>query len=429
MSKSLGVCLAALLVWASAVPGQDVSDLPNPKPMKDVPVPATAHPGGPLEAASPCCEPELVLSSQFTADLDYVLWFISNPENNVRLSSTAPLGTPAATILGTLGDPQTDSGGISGARLTLGWWQVEENNWIKGGIRDLGAEASFFVVGQRGLGVQNLTNPTIVRPFFDLNNGQQSGFIVATPGLAVGNISANAQDTIWGAEANCWKNVYFDYPGTSCCVNLLAGFRFLDLDGRLEIQSESQFAQNLAAFPQFAGFAGNSLQVSDSFTTYNHFYGGQIGVSGRWYFYDHMNFETDLKIAVGMTTEDVEIAGSQLRTLANQTQIASPAGLLALPSNIGSHNTDRFAYVPEVDIKLLFPICQRLTLSMAFSALYWSRLARPVEQIDRDLDITQIPNFPPGVGAPPTSLHGPLVPFRQSDLLLLGANFGLDFSW
>src|SRR5262249_3622355 len=116
-------------------------------------------------------------------------------------------------------------------------------------------------------------------------------------------------------------------------------------------------------------------------------------------------------------------------TLANGTQVNSNAGLFALASNSGSHHAVRFAEVPEANINLKAPILDHLTLSLGLSALYWSHIVRPATQVDRNLAITQIPNFPPGAAATPTGLGLPSVPFNQSDLLLLGVNIGLEVNW
>src|SRR5262249_42131224 len=132
----------------------------------------------------------------------------------------------------------------------------------------------------------------------------------------------------------------------------------------------------------------------------------------------------------GTTSEDLHIEGAQLRTLADGTRVFSPAGLLALPANSGDHHVNKFTQVPEIDLKLSAPITSHLTLSSGFSMLYWSRLLRPAQQIDRNLDVTTIPNSPLGAGAVPVAALGePRVPFKQSDLLILGVSFGVEVKW
>jgi hypothetical protein len=365
----------------------------------------------------------------FTGELQFIYWLGTRARDQQPIESNGVLGA-GGSVVSNIGDPFAQDTNTSGGRLTLGWWQVVENPWVPIGIRDLGGELSFFLVGQRTVDFVDNSSPTIERPFFDVNDRVNSAFIVAQPGLANGTLQAHAQAVTWGAEANAWKNIYYNFPGTTLTVDLMGGFRFLDRDANLNIQSTSVFNTNLAAFPQYAAFAGDTLHVSDSFATYNRFYGGQVGISAKWFgFESRLYFEADAKLALGATDEVISIQGNQLRTLPGGTQIPSSAGLFALPSNIGSHHTVRYSEVPEGDLKFNAPLLDHLTLSLGFTVLYWSKLANPSAQINRNLDISQIPNFPPGAGATPTGLGLPNVPFAQSDLWLLGITLGLELNW
>jgi hypothetical protein len=430
MSKSYLTPMAILLIWASTSFGQG-QDAPTSPAPENAPEPPSAA-WNVWDRLKSCCFAETgpAKAGVFTADAEYLLWFLASNRDSRPIASTDFLGAPRATILAALANAEhgrREPG--SGGRFTLGYWQVQDNVWIHEGIRDVGAETVFFFMGQRSVTFRDTTSPDIIRPFFDLNNRQESGFPVAVPGLSTGGIQAHAQVNVWGAEVNLWKNVFYDYPGTSCTVNLMAGFRYLEMDDRLNVDSISVFNQNLAAFPPFVSLAGNTVQVFDAFATHNHFYGAQVGVAGKWWPIDKLVFEAAFKVGIGSTQENLEVGGSQLRTLPNGTKVFSPAGLLALPSNIGNYNNSKFAQVPELSVKLSTPVTSNLTLSGGFSALYWSRLLRPGHQVERDLDITQIPNFPPGATATPTGLGQPSVPFKQSDLWLLGISVGAEIRW
>jgi hypothetical protein len=70
-----------------------------------------------------------------------------------------------------------------------------------------------------------------------------------------------------------------------------------------------------------------------------------------------------------------------------------------------------------------------VTLGMGLTTLYWSRIARPGDQVDQTVDSRQIPSFP-GAAAPGAAGVGhPGVPFNQSDLWLMGATFSVEFKW
>jgi hypothetical protein len=357
------------------------------------------------------------------------LWWLNSARHDFVIASTDVLGSPAGAVLGVVGDARNvNDRPLSGARLTFGYWQVEENPYVPGGIRDLGVAAVFFFIGQPSVDFRS-DAPVLVRPFFDLNNSRESGFLVAAPGIATGNVTAHAQANLWGAEVNAWKNACYDYPGTTYSVDLLAGFRFLSADTQLQIGSSSVFNANIPATSPFFPFAGNSLGVLDSFATHNRFYGGQGGIRSKFWALERLCVEGVFKLALGVTSEDVNISGNQVRIFPNGTNAIYNGGLLALPSNIGHFHRDKFAQVPELGLKLLSPLTSRLTLSAGFTAIYWDRLVRASQQIDRGIDITQVPNFPVLAGTMPTGLGRPAVPFRQSELWLLGFTFGAEISW
>jgi hypothetical protein len=429
MTKSYLASVASFLLWAGVTFGQapDAPALPAPQ---NLPVPPAAPVGS--EGIDPACygQPSAAGRAVFTGSLEYVLWFFANTTDALPVATNGNPALFGTSVLGAVADNEREKKEpASGARLTLGYWLLGDNFWVPNNVRDLGAEATFFFVGEQSARFVDQTSPTIFRPFFDANNHVPSGFPVAAPGFAAGGVAARVLDRLWGGEVNVWKNVYYDYPGTTCGIRVMAGARYLDLEQSLDIASISRFSEDLAAFPAFHGFEGNTLRVADSFATHNRFYGAQVGIGGQsWPMYG-LVLEADLKLAIGATSEDLTIAGGQVRTLPGGVQIVSPAGLLALASNSGHFHHDKFTQVPEADVKGSIPLSSHLTLTTGFTCLYWSRLLRPAQQIDRALDITQIPNFPPGASATPTGLNQPGVPFRQSDLWVLGVTFGLEVTW
>jgi len=76
-----------------------------------------------------------------------------------------------------------------------------------------------------------------------------------------------------------------------------------------------------------------------------------------------------------------------------------------------------------------FPVCDWLTFSFGFKALHWNRLVLAGDQIDRAIDITQIPNFPVPAGTVATGLNRPTVFFNQTDLWLRATNVGVELKW
>jgi hypothetical protein len=365
----------------------------------------------------------------FSAEAEVVLWWLASATANNVVAASGVLGQPGTGVLANPRDAEHSAAPQAGGRFSLGYWDVEDNPWLPGGIRDLGAEGVFFFVGQHSRSISIAEQPNLELPFSDLNHSQESGFVVAQPGVSTGSIAARAQANVWGAEANVWKNLYYDCPGTTCILDVVAGFRFLEADEQFADGASINYDPTIAANSPFASFAGNRLQLQDSFTTHNHFYGGQIGLANKWWVIEKVCVETSFKLALGVTAEDLNIIGNQVRTFADGTTAVSTGGLFALPSNIGHHQLDRFTEVPEVRLRFLVPVQSHITLTAGFSTLYWSNLARAAQQVDREIDITQIPNFPGGAGATPAGLGHPAVLYRQSDLWVLGATLGVEVKW
>jgi hypothetical protein len=427
--------LSTLLVLAGVAhtqqPQHEALPTPNqlPTPRLVAVAPEASPVLGEATAAGPLCDSAPEVTMLCTADLEYILWFSPRAgHDGTAIAATGVIGQPDTRVL-VLGD--SDRGRtqpVSGGRATLGYWWNRESPWVRGGIRDVGAEAVFLFVGERSTN-RTAAAPNLVRPFLDLNEARESGLLVAAPGLASGQVAGYSQFSLWGAEANLRTNVDHDVPGTTYSLDALAGFRFLNADYRTQIVSFSSFAPNIPANTGLAFLSGNRLSVFDSFATQNRFYGGQVGLAGKFWWMPAWSLEGTFKFGLGVTTEDVEIEGSQVRTLANQTITVADSGLLALRSNSGQFHENKFTIVPEADFKLAYVFTRHITVSLGMTILYWSRLARATEQIDRTLDIAQISNFPQPPGALATGQPNPGVPFNQSDLLLVGGSLGLEFRW
>jgi hypothetical protein len=72
-------------------------------------------------------------------------------------------------------------------------------------------------------------------------------------------------------------------------------------------------------------------------------------------------------------------------------------------------------------------VSPNLKVYAGYNFLYWSNVLRPGDQIDRTVDLTFVPNPPPGV--PPSGQNRPTVPFTRSDFWAQGVQFGLEFRW
>ncbi len=401
---------------ASAVPAAEAAKSPVPTPGADglyhgigIPEDGGAGAGG----------------DRFWFGAEYLLWWFKRPEfpplvTTGTFESQGVLGVPGTTIL--FGGPVSDSNRArSGFRFNAGMWLDCE--------RTCGLEADFFYFPE--FSNDKVFGPAsgqlLARPFISLNTMMESAEITSLMGLAKGSTTVSTPNKFYSPEINMIHKLCC---GCNYSLAYILGFRYLELDDAVDITEDIRVNPDASQFPpgfqQFAQFAGAHIVVNDHFATRNQFYGGQAGLDygcakGRW------EFEVRGKLGLGDNHETIDINGSQVVTFANGMTQTFRGGLLALPSNIGHYTRNRFAVVPEVNVNVGYRVTNCLCVYMGYSFLYWSRVARAGDQIDRVVDVSQIPNF--GQGIPPTGFARPAVPFKETDFWAQGLNFGIEITW
>jgi hypothetical protein len=105
-------------------------------------------------------------------------------------------------------------------------------------------------------------------------------------------------------------------------------------------------------------------------------------------------------------------------------------GIFAQPSNIGRQNRDEFAVVPALELKLSYAFTSHLRAFVGYDFLYWSRVARPGDQINQTLNLPAggpallyLPMAGPGARTQPSSQ------FNSTDFWAQGFTIGLDVGW
>jgi hypothetical protein len=346
---------------------------------------------------------------------EYLLWWIKNGPLPVPLVTTGnPFGAnpgaltdPATRVL--LGDRSFDYGPFSGLRITAGGWVEPTHRW--------GVEGSGFFLGQRSasaaVATPNGLTPLFV-PFFSATLPGETALPITTPGTGTA-AAVSSSSRLWGADVNGLFNVFrTDFYH----VEALAGFRYLDLQESLNF--------NVVTQTPFAPLGGAAVlgSLTDSFGTRNQFYGPQIGGKAgvRW-----GRFTADLtaKVALGVMHESVNIAGQKSLTVPALpgTSFTVPGGIFAEPSNIGRRTQNEFAVIPEVGLQLGYNITSHLRTFVGYNFLYASNVARPGDQINRNLNLTQVLGTPPIGPAQPSPL------FRHTDFWAQGITFGLEFRY
>ncbi len=350
---------------------------------------------------------------------EFLLWFIKSA-NFPPLVTTGPYTDPAPGALNSAntkllyGQDGMDYQDRTGGRFTFGTWLDNEQFW--------GIEAGYFFLSGRaiGVGISSPGNPVLATPFFNVSSGAADANLITFPGIASGQVVVNAPSSLQGAELNLsgrlWEAQNFRWQG-------LLGFRYLNLNEGLSINSISQ----VQLAPQFQGmgipYDGNTISVSDSFQTRNNFYGGQLGTQMEL---DWKRFTLNLtgKVALGASNEIVTINGAT--NINTQPAIAQNGGFFAVASNSGRFTNNAFAVVPEIGVTLKFRLTERLQIFAGYSFLYWSRVARPGDQIDTSVNPNLVPTSSTyGMGGPNRAAFS----LHQTDFYAQGANFGLEFRY
>ncbi len=390
----------------------------GPLPPADLPVVAP-RPGTQLlqdddpEACPSCAAPPKILSHEknppFAAPPGYCLYGMvqglawwTRGQNTVPLLSTGALpgGTVLADNLNFNNQPQY------GSLVTLGTWLDRQQR--------MGLEVTgFWLPNQKSsLTVQSPGTTTFGNPFSDANTGLEGFQPLASPGLLAGTARILTNSELYGGEAN----LRFELCRTcNMHLDLLTGFRYLDLREGLEIEESSTFT------PQVPILAGTTLNSSDRFRTHNQFYGGQLGLESEWHW---GRFFVDVwgKVALGANDENVSIGGTTVLNGNTGLSLTRNGGFYTQPTNIGSYERTQFAVIPAFGLQAGYQLTTHLRASFGYSFLYLNQAVRPGDQIDRTVNLTQQGG----------ALVGPARPafnFVNNEYWAQGINIGLEFRY
>jgi hypothetical protein len=361
---------------------------------------------------------------------EYLLWQLKSDHAPPLVTTGSPSNPGVAGALGNLDTVQLFGGNLthnpfSGGRFTAGYFLDDCGN------KAIEVSGFFLAPRSRDFTASSGEFPVLTRPFFAVNPEFNIEVVQRTafPGTLLGVVQVHAPTQLWGTEANlvCPCCCGCDYR-----LDVLAGPRYLNLKEGLTIVEQVQ------SLPGEPNLNGGRATVFDSFGTKNAFYGGQVGVQGRWT-RGAFSVDATVKLALGVTHQEVDISGSQ--TIVNRNGSGQVehfiGGLLALNSNIGDRSRDRFGFVPEAGVRLGYAVTDRLRLLVGYNFLYWNSVVRPGEQIDRGLDLTRIPNFPANfnpvtmmfVTPTPVNPPRPAPLFNTTDFWAQGLTLGVEFTF
>jgi hypothetical protein len=335
--------------------------------------------------------------------------FDPNAANTVNTAGA--IGQPGTQVL--LGGQGIDTRVHSGLRLTLGGW-IDNSSLF--GIEGTGF-ALERLVRSIAFASDPSGNPPLYFPIFSGIAGAERGIPIADPLRQFsGDVVFNSTLRLWGAEGNGVVTL-IRTPGVDW--TLLSGFRYADLLEHLQINNTTTDL-----------IFGNVTGLNDEFDTRNQFYGGQVGsrlaVRGN-----RFALEATGKVALGYTYQVVETVGNITQFGPNPLVPPGlgtfPGGLFTQPSNMGRRHDSTFSILPSMELKLCYAFGPRAWGFIGYDILYWSKVVRPGNQIDRNVNLTQNAVLDPnGVG----TLVGPAVPaplFNHSDFWAQGITLGLGF--
>jgi hypothetical protein len=383
-----------------------------------VPPPDLAGPPG-----SPCDHCDGPQGQRVWLSAEYLLWWTKS-DHLPPLLTTGPATDGAAA--GVIGQPNTivlfGDGGIHGGARS--GFRFDAGLWLDDLCHEEALEFGGFLLSHRNTNFQANSaqfGGVLTRPFFNLNAGAEDVERIAFPGLASGSASIASPSNLWGLEANYRCNVCCDCNSR---VDAFVGYRYIDLDESLSI-TENLFGAN-----------GGRAAAIDSFRGHTQFNGAQLGLDADCYRTGPWTVNVKGKLGLGDSHETVTIFGDQV--VVSTTGVvthrlgglytAGPNPANGTPGNIGRFERDRFSVVPELDLSLSYQLTDNCRIFGGWDFLYWSNVVRPGGQIDRQVDVTNVPNLAAG-GVLPTGLNKPGVLFKETDFWASGLHLGVEFRY
>jgi|KBSSwiStaDraftv2_1062776.scaffolds.fasta_scaffold25293_3 hypothetical protein len=335
-------------------------------------------------------------------------WFKSSP-TPVPIITDNYLDEPGANIL--LGGGSVDTNPNTGFKIT-GAYRIDSR---------LGIELSGFYIPSRSTSssVSSTGLPgsiDLLLPFFDVRYNQENVNPISYWPDYAGTAQATLSNNLGGGEFNLtWAMPRQD----AWRVDLLGGFRFLQLRESYTITTSSPYNPPLPY---------DIWNTTDSFDARNRFYGLQIGARAA---YDQGPWVGSVtgKLALGTMQQRVSVSGSlETNDYTDFGPVQTFSGAyFALPTNSGDHSRNTFAVVPEVALNLGYRLTPQATVYVGYSFLYASNVARPGDQINRNINPTQTVAYG---NDPPVTPVGPAQPtfnFNTTDFWAQTISIGLAY--
>ena len=335
-------------------------------------------------------------------------WFKSSP-TPVPIITDSYVDAPGVNVF--LGGGSVDTTSNAGFKLT-GAYRIDSR---------LGVELSGFYIPTRrtSSSVSSTGEPgsiDLLLPFFDVTINQENVTEISFWPEYRGSAQATLSNNLGGGELNAtWAMP----PSDGWRVDLLGGVRFLQLRESYTITTSSPYNPPNPV---------DIWNTTDAFDARNRFLGVQVGARAA---YDQGPWVGSVsgKLALGSMQQRVSVNGYLETNDYNNygaTQTFS-GGYFALPTNSGDHSRNTFAVVPEIGLNVGYRLTPQATVFVGYSFLYMSSVARPGEQIDRNINPTQTASYG---NDPPVTPVGPAQPtfsFHTTDFWAQTLSIGLAY--
>ena len=174
----------------------------------------------------------------------------------------------------------------------------------------------------------------------------------------------------------------------------LAGFRYMYLNDTLTAYQNSTLLAGGTGTPSWASRNPPAQLRHQRFVQHDQsLLRRPTGHRFNWVTCSKFDIGTTIKVAFGNTAHTAIIDGS---TTLNNAGTAAPhhGGVYAQPSNIGQHGSNDFTVIPDLTLTFGYQIHSNIRLAFGYNLIYWPRVVRAGEQIERTIDPGQSPAGP-----------------------------------
>lgn len=355
-----------------------------------------------------------------------LLWFSDKLASPALVTTSDPGTLPLAGRPGVTsqlgGGDGIDFGLLPGYRVSGGFY-LDPDQKIGIGSRGYGIFAASERYRNASDGTGGANNPSIGIPFFDLRPGNatnyvgDNAFLVAYENNLGQPVSSGAVDVrsdleMFGGDGSLHLLLS---RSAGIRMDMLGGYSYNELRNSISVASQST---NL--FTGDAIVDGTQFQTNDLFATKNVFHGGHLGVLSS-VVRNRVSLSTLAKISFGSMQQSGAISGFTVQTPPVGAASTFGAGILTQPSNIGTFSRNRFAYIPELGIKLGLRPRDNIEFNVGYTMMMWSSVVMAGDQIDNVVDARQL--------AGTNVSNRPALPFRETAFWMQGVDLGVTLTY